>query len=128
VRGIDFNDKSHREVLSRDFPRFHPLFDYPEDGNETAALRTFFSNHTQFGWLDARALFVLIADVNRRWFDSAIDVTCIEPYPRAFLRSGIPGISRLLEQRVQDVAPEDFERLEARRSVHRFIARREDRK
>jgi len=133
VHGIEFNDASHREVLTRDFPRFHPLYDYAEEGDEAAAAGTFFSSNSQFGWLDSRTLFVLmhawrpqrivevgsgfssllIADVNRRWFDAGIEVTCIEPYPRPFLQAGIPGITRLVEAKVQEVPMEEFGRLQA---------------
>ena len=30
VIGIDFNDAAQREILTRAFPRFHPLYDYPD--------------------------------------------------------------------------------------------------
>ena len=133
ISGIEFNDASHRQVLERDFPRFYPDYDYPDDGRETPTLKSFFTNNSQFGWLDSRALFVLlrawsprrvievgsgfssllIADVNRRWFGCGIDLCCIEPYPRPFLRDGILGLSRLVEARVQDVAMAEFQRLQA---------------
>lgn len=131
VLGIDFNDASHIQILAEHFPRYHPLYDYAETGEETPALRQFFTDNSQFGWLDSRTLFVLLhawrprrivevgsgfssllmADVNRRWFGSSIDVACIEPFPRAFLKSGIEGISRLVEAKVQDVPPDEFARL-----------------
>ena len=38
--------------------------------------------------------------------------TAIEPYPRGAVRDGIPGLSRLIEQPVQDVPLEEFEALE----------------
>src|SRR3954471_23192050 len=34
--GIDFNDASHRELLSQAFPRYMPDFDYPETLPDTA--------------------------------------------------------------------------------------------
>ncbi|HEV7413162.1 MAG TPA: class I SAM-dependent methyltransferase [Casimicrobiaceae bacterium] len=133
VHGIDFNDESHAEILTRDFPRFHPLYDYPDEGLETPTLNTFFTNNSQFSWLDSRALFVLlqawsprrvievgsgfssllIADVNRRRLDCGVDVTCIEPYPRSFLRNRVSGLSRLIEAKVQDVPMAEFARLQA---------------
>jgi hypothetical protein len=123
IAGIDFNDASHEAILRRDFARFHPLFDYPAKLALTADLDRFFVDNDQFGWLDCRALFVLllawrprrlievgsgfssllVADVNRRFLGGAMDVTCIEPYPRAFLKRGLAGITRLIERRVQDV-------------------------
>ena len=131
--GIDWNDEGHRQLLTGIFPRFLPLYDYPEVLPDGPDLVTFYTRNSQFSWLDARALFVLlhawrpsrivevgsgyssllIADVNRRWFGGGIRVTCIEPYPRAFLKKGIDGISRLIEDRVQDVALAEFSALAA---------------
>lgn len=133
IAGVDFNDESHRTILTRDFARFHPLFDYPASLPLGATLDRFFVENDQFSWLDCRALFVLllawrprrvievgsgfssllIADSNRRFCDGAIDVTCIEPYPRAFLTRGLPGIARLIQAKVQDVDVGEFEKLEA---------------
>lgn len=133
VLGIDFNDDSHRQVLTEYFPRFIAGYDYPEVLPESPTLDAFFTRNSQFSWLDSRALFVLMraweprriievgsgyssllmADVNRRYLGNSCEITCIEPYPRPFLRNGIPGIHRLVESRGQDVPASEFERLEA---------------
>jgi len=133
VIGIDFNDASHTHILTDVFPRFIADFDYPERLSETSKPIDFYIQNSQFSWLDARALFVLlrewrpkrfvevgsgystllVADVNRRWFDGAMSLTCIEPTPREFLRNGVPGVSRLLERKVQNVPLEEFTALEA---------------
>jgi hypothetical protein len=133
VAGVDWNDAGHRELLTRDFPRHLPLYDYPESLPDGPDLVDYYTRNPQFSWLDARALFVLlhawrprriievgsgyssllIADVNRRWFGGGIPVTCVEPYPRAFLRNRIDGISRLIESRVQDVPVAEFAALGA---------------
>jgi hypothetical protein len=133
VDGVDWNNDGHRQILTEAFPRFLPLYDYPETLPDGPQLADFYTRNPQFSWLDARALFVLlhlwrphrlievgsgyssllIADVNRRWFDRQIEVTCIEPYPRAFLRNRIGGISRLIEEKVQHVALGAFASLEA---------------
>jgi len=132
VAGIDFNDAGQVQVLTELFPRFIRDYDYPEHAGDLPA-SAFYTQNTQFSWLDARALFVLlrawrprriievgsgyssllIADVNRRWFDCGIDFSCIEPYPRGFLRDRIAGIRRLIEQEVQRVPLSTFETLEA---------------
>lgn len=129
VAGIDFNDASHRTVLVELFPRFIGDYDYPEQA--TADERAFYTQNSQFSWLDARALFVLlrawqpqrvievgsgyssllVADVIRRWLAGRTEFTCIEPYPRAFLRAGVSGITRLLEQEVQRVPLATFSEL-----------------
>jgi SAM-dependent methyltransferase/predicted O-methyltransferase YrrM len=133
VQGIDFDDARHRELLTVDFPAHMPSYDYPEVLEESASLTEFYTRNSQFSWLDSRLLFVLlrklkpariievgsgfssllIADINRRFLDGRCDVTCIEPYPRPFLKSGIPGIGRLIEARVQDVPLDTFSTLAA---------------
>jgi predicted O-methyltransferase YrrM len=56
---------------------------------------------------------LVMADVNRRFFNGKIDITCIEPYPRDFLIAGVPGISRLERLRLQDVDLKLFDALES---------------
>ena len=133
ILGIDFNDASHREILTRHFPAFIAGYDYPEQIRETPDLQDYFTGNSQFGWLDSRSLFVLMrawrprriievgsgyssllmADVNRRYLGGECEITCIEPFPRPFLKKGIPGIQRLVEKRGQDVPVAEFQRLEA---------------
>ena len=133
VAGVDWNDDGHRRILAETFPRYLPLYDYPETLRDGRDLVDFYTRNPHFSWLDARALFVLvhawrprriievgsgyssllIADINRRWFDCGIDVTCIEPHPPKFLRNRIRGISRLIEDKIQRVAPGEFALLDA---------------
>jgi hypothetical protein len=128
VMGIDFDDRSHEGVLREAFPRFIGQYDYPERLDEIPELTEFFTQNSQFSWLDSRALYVLLrawrprrmievgsgfstllaADVNRRFLDGGKDITCVEPYPRAFLRNGVPGVRRLIEAKVQDVPLDEF--------------------
>jgi methyltransferase family protein len=131
--GIEFNPAHHREVLETILPRHLPRYDYPETLEETPELDRFFTRNSQFNWLDPRVLFalvnewrprrmievgsgfssLLVADVNRRFLDNALEFTCIEPYPRPFLQRRIEGITRVIEAKVQDVRASEFERLEA---------------
>lgn len=133
VEGIDFNDGSHRDILTVAFPRFYPSYDYPEELEESRNLDRFFTNNGQFGWLDSRALFVLlnwwrprrlievgsgfssllIGDVNRRFCSGSMDVTCVDPCPRPFLRGGVPGVARIIPEKVQDTGLALFSSLEA---------------
>lgn len=133
VVGIDFDDASHRQVLQDVLPRQLPAYDYPETLPDSDTLSSFYTRNSQFSWLDARALFALLrewrprrvievgsgyssllmADVNRRFLGGACEISCIEPYPRPFLQAGVPGIARLLVQRVQDVSLDEFARLGA---------------
>jgi hypothetical protein len=133
VVGIDFDDAQHEAILRDVFPRWMPAYDYPEHLDEGSDPTRFHTQNTQFSWLDSRTLFVLLnewrprriievgsgfstllaADVNRRFLDGALDITCIEPYPREFLKSGVSGVARLVEMKVQEVAISLFDELQA---------------
>ena len=133
VLGIDFNDRYHEQLLRDVFPRFLKDYDYPEHLEETADLEHFFTQNSQFSWLDSRSLFVLLrfwrpkrvievgsgfstllmADVNRRFLDRSMDITAIEPYPRPFLRRRLDGLSRVIEHRVEEIPMAIFEALQA---------------
>ncbi len=127
--GIDFDDASHRHVLDDLFARFYGDFDYAAEGAADEELAAYYIGNSQFSWLDARALFVLLRawrpsrivevgsgywtllmhDVAQRFLDGACRITAIEPYPRPFLaKIGV----ELIEAKVQDVAPAVFDTLE----------------
>jgi hypothetical protein len=134
VLGIDFNDAYHTEVLEQFFPRYIADYRYPEQApSEDAALEGYYTQNSQFSWLDSRSLFVLMrewrprrvievgsgyssllmADVNRRFLDGQCEVVCIEPFPRPFLERGIDGLSEVIVQPVQQVPLSRFEALQA---------------
>ncbi len=134
IAGIDFNHKTHEMVLGNWFPKHISKYDYPDvlDGQQDNN-QHFFTRNSQFSWLDARTLFVLLneikptrmievgsgysslltADVNRRFLNNSCTFQCIEPYPRNFLTTGLAGMSELITQHVQDVPASDFETLES---------------
>lgn len=131
--GLDYNDASHEAILRDVFPRFMPDYTYPDEGPSDRVLTGFYSRNSEFGWLDSRALFVLLrawqprrivevgsgyssllmADVNTRFLPEAAEITCIEPYPRPFLLKRVPGITRLIQSKVQHVPLDVFRDLEA---------------
>lgn len=131
--GIDFDDALHLKVLREWFPRFIADYDYPEHGPEDGELTFYYTQNSQFSWLDSRALFVilralaprrvievgsgysslLMADINRRFLNAAVNIQCIEPYPREFLKRGVPGLSEVIVARVQEVPLASFESLQA---------------
>lgn len=134
VLGIDFNDDHHRRVLEEYFPRYIHDYQYPEKApNEDAELEGFYTQNSQFSWLDARALFVLLrewrprriievgsgyssllmGDVNQRFLGGDCEITCIEPFPRPFLERGIAGVSKVIVQPVQAVPFAAFAALQA---------------
>lgn len=131
--GIDFNQESHIQLLTEVFPKYLPEYQYAEILEESAELTEFFTRNSQFSWLDSRSLFVLLrhwqpkriievgsgfstllmADVNQRYFSGAIEITAIEPYPRAFLTSGRLGLKEVVVEKVQDVPLSWFDQLQA---------------
>lgn len=131
AHGIDFNDRSHFELIETGLKRFMPEYDYAEHGADDAILDFFYTQNCQFSWLDARALFcflrlwqpkrivevgsgyssVLISDVKRRFLNKTT-IQCVEPYPRPFLRRSGLGLE-LVQKKVQDVPIEFFTSLEA---------------
>jgi hypothetical protein len=133
IRGIDFNDASHVQILSELFPRFMRDYDYPPTLPVTPTLASFFGNNPHFSMLDAPALFVLLrawkprriievgsgfstllmADVNRRFLGREVSISCIDPYPPVFLRHGTDGIDHQVERRVQELPLEHFADLQA---------------
>ncbi len=131
--GLNFSPKRHQQILAELFPRFMPVYDYPETLPEDAPQWQFYTRNSQFSWLDCRTLFVLLnawkparymeigsgfssllaADVNHRMLDGKMHVSCVEPYPRPFLTQPVPGINEVIVQRVQEVPLQTFDQLRA---------------
>lgn len=134
--GIDFDDASHRAILSEVFPKYISDYDYPDRLDEPEEPGRFYTENPAFSWLDSRSLFVLLrewrprrlievgggfstllaADVNTRFLSGSVEMTCIEPYPEPFLQQSVPGLDRLIAERVERVDLAEFTKL-ARRDV-----------
>ena len=56
---------------------------------------------------------LVTARVNREFLDGRMRFTCIEPYPRPFLLEGVPGVTDLRIEEVQDTPLEVFDELGA---------------
>lgn len=133
ISGIEFNDESHRQILGQVFPQFIADFDYPEQLEDSSELSGYYIQNSQFSWLDARALFVLLrslqpkrmievgsgysslltADVNHRFLENSIDFRCVEPYPRPFLTKPVPGLNEVMIKKVEQLPLSMFETLAA---------------
>jgi len=97
VLGIDFRPREHQRILTEVFPKFIGDYRYVELESEVTSEHEYYTQNSQFGWLDSRALFVflrelrprrvvevgsgfsslLTADVNCKWFAGEIDFQCI---------------------------------------------------
>ncbi len=129
--GIDMNQGYHQDVLNHSFPQFIEAFNYVEKKQETSSDTQYYIQNSQYSWFDARLLFVmlnrlkpqkvievgsgfsslLIADVNHRLLNNAFDFTCIEPFPRDFLRKDIKGLNQVIVEKVQTQDVSIFETL-----------------
>lgn len=130
--GIDFNATLQLEFLESNIGLTGSAFDYPATRAEVDSDAKFFLENGLFSGLDARTLFAMLlklrpnrmievgsgfssllrADVNHRFLGDAMDFTCIEPYPRDFLKKPIPGLSRVLESKVESLPLELFGELD----------------
>lgn len=131
VLGIDFDEAGQRRRLEELLGAHLEGFDYPDQA-PAGAVAGYHDGNGQFDGLDARLLFamlrrhrpprivevgsgyssLLMADVNRRFLAGQARITCIEPFPRPFLRAADAGL-RLLAQPVQAVAMAEFAALAA---------------
>jgi len=131
LQGIRFRPSQQRRFLTRDFRRYVRDYDYPDEPRPEGDAYQFYTKNPQFSWLDARALFVMLrslrprtmievgsgfsslltADVNRRFFGNRLEFISIDPFPPAPVAEGVPGISRLVRAKVEDVPLSEFQRL-----------------
>jgi len=130
TKGINYNDAEHINILENIFPKYIINFDYPDDGPDDDELTFFYNKNSQFSWLDSRSLFALLQhvrpkniievgsgystllmnDINKRFLDSSVSITCIEPYPRSFLMGAGMNIN-LKKSFVQDINLDFFSQL-----------------
>ena len=133
MSGIDMNEQFQIELLSK----FHAAFGSEYDrflASSSDPLQFHFSQ-TVFPPVDAEILYCMIRHFKpRRMIEVGSGMstllaaeavrrnkmegypcsfTAIEPYPREFLRRGVPGLTELLETKVQSVPAERFYALES---------------
>lgn len=128
--GIDLRINEQLALLAQ-LARHVPYIDYPQQ--QPASPDVYFYDNDQYPRLDAEFLFAFLchrrprrmievgsgfsslvtADVNRRRLDYGLDFTCVEPYPRQFLLDGINGISRIVQEKVENIDVSFFDSLDA---------------
>ncbi|MCB9458538.1 MAG: class I SAM-dependent methyltransferase [Anaerolineaceae bacterium] len=120
LNGIDMNDEEQLHLLRDVFPQFMDEYnDIPFE--ETDDPTKYFTNNIMFGGTDSLVYYCLvrhfkpdtILEVGSGFStliaaEAAVKnggsaVTCIEPYPRDFLKKGFPGLKSLIPEKVQDV-------------------------
>jgi hypothetical protein len=132
--GIDLKPSGHEHLLRTVFPALIEGYDYDSVRRDDDATERFYDFNGQFERQDPRVLFcmlkmlrprrvvevgsgfstLLMIDVNRRFLGRQCAITCVEPYPRPFLRqmAEVAEIG-LLDARAQDVPMETFTNLGA---------------
>jgi predicted O-methyltransferase YrrM len=134
LSGIDLNPGGHEHLLQVVFPSLIGDFDYPTTGPTDDTLDHFYDCNGLFERHDARVAFcllrmiqprrivevgsgystLLLSDTNNRFLDRRATITCIEPFPRHFLRRMTEeGHIDLIENRVQGVDVSIFTALQA---------------
>lgn len=132
--GIDMNDNGQLELLSHFVADFKQEFDnLPK--NKTSTPYQYYLNNGEFEFIDGEILYCMIRHFkpkriveigsgnstylsaqahlrNNDEDDNECELVAIEPHPSDVLRSGFPGLTRLIPKRVQDVPMAEFERLE----------------
>jgi hypothetical protein len=125
VPGVALDLDGQRRLLER-LSRFSGGFEDLVAGDATGP--RFEDENPFFSGLDSRMLFAMLrflaprrmievgsghssllaAAVNRRFLGGEMELTCIDPFPRDFLRSGVQGITTLVERRAELVGVAPF--------------------
>jgi predicted O-methyltransferase YrrM len=127
--GIDWNERLQRSLAADVFAAQERLaFADRETGDPTE----YWTRNDQYPALDAWVLegflrylrpkrmieigsgfsSLVSARVNREFLGGSMRFTSVEPYPRDFLQAGVPGISELRVELIQETPLELFEELE----------------
>jgi hypothetical protein len=117
---IDLNINEQLKLLNTIKTFFADIdFKYNKETNRLS----YYYNNDQFPKLDADILFALllfikpknyieigsgfssliVAEVNKKYFNNKINFLCIEPFPRQFLINGVDGISELIITKLEDI-------------------------
>jgi hypothetical protein len=127
--GIDMNDAGQRHLLCDVFGTFSSEY---EDfaAKPTDVSSEFHFNNGMFDGIDALTLYCMVRHFQPRRIievgsgyssrvsaraalrNQCTELVCVEPYPDAILRGGMPGLSKLIPKRIQDLDMQFFEQLE----------------
>jgi predicted O-methyltransferase YrrM len=125
--GVDMRRESQLALLVK-MNAFAKDFDYPRTVKDRRKPYEFYQDNGLFEGLDARMWFclaryfrprrivevgggfssLLAANINRRYFESGTAVISIDPHPSPAVLAGVPGLSKVLPFRVQQVPMQLF--------------------
>lgn len=133
LTGVEMNESVQLEFLRKVFPQFKAEYDqFPAE--PTSRPYEFYFNNGQFGGTDALALYCMVRHFQPRLvvevgsgFSSRVTaqaavrngntkLVCIEPYANEPVRhdifkNGFPGLSELIQNKVEDLDIEFFQKL-----------------
>lgn len=132
IPGIDLNTEAQLELL-KEFKKVYKEHTFTE---KTTDKNRYFFDNDQFAHTDSLTLYsmlrthkpkrvvevgsgyssALMLDVNNQFFDNKIELTFIEPFPtrlRSLLRPEDKKTAKIIVKPVQDVALNEFEKLES---------------
>ncbi len=131
---IDINDESQIELLSRFASRYKSEYD-AFTRNKTQIPYEYYIDNGIFGSVDGEILYCMVRDFKPRTIievgsgnstyvtaqailknkeedeQYTCDLLAIEPYPNPTLKAGFPGLTRLIDQKVQRVDLSEFNKL-----------------
>ncbi|HVF56485.1 MAG TPA: class I SAM-dependent methyltransferase [Pyrinomonadaceae bacterium] len=135
--GVEMNDAGSLDLLQNVFPRYTAEFREHFPLRQTDKMEPFYLINGMFMAVDAHVYYMFIRHFRPKRIveigsgystllaaraclgnmqddgGSAAQLTCVEPFPMPFLRDGFPGLSQLVQKRVQEVDMELFTALEA---------------
>lgn len=134
--GVDMNDGQALELLEEVFTSYMSEFRNAFTLHPVNGSSQFYLINGSFMAIDAHVYYAMIRHFrprriieigagnstlvageacqrNREDSGEAPDLTAIDPYPSANLKQGVPGLSRLLESRIQDIDLSTFTSLES---------------
>ncbi len=130
--GLDFKHERQKGIVRNWLAKYVSQYDYPEHRDPDQSDLAFYTQNSQFSWLDARFLFaalmqikprkiievgsgfssLLMADVKNRLGTDGPSITCIEPFPRSFLKDSNLCLNELVVEKVQNIPRSRFLRLQ----------------
>jgi hypothetical protein len=130
LHGIDMRDAHQLELLTEAFPKFadeykdfsiektNDPFQYffkcgEFTGSDALVLHCMIRHFKPAQIIEVGAGFSTLISAQAARLNGDTRLTAIEPYPRDFLLQGLPGLSDLVQQKVQDVDIERFTSLTA---------------
>jgi hypothetical protein len=128
--GIDMQERKQLGLLIDVFPQYRAEYEALAL-ERSGASNGFHLHNPMFSGTDALVAYCLVRHLQPKRIievgsgyssllmaeagtkNGGTSLTCIEPYPREFLRTGFPGLEKLIESPVQDVSTTLFETLSA---------------